>query len=212
MGKVVHRIDAPLIAGPIVGLLLDPVHDRIPHGDIGRGHVDLGPQDVGPVLKLPGPHPLEQIQVFFHGPVAIGALLARLGQGAPVLPHLVRAQVADIGLAHPDQLQGILVEFFIVIGGIVQTILPVETQPFHVADDRLHVFHAFPARIRVVHAQIAGAAVLGGDAEIEADGLGVSDMGVAVRFGRKAGGHAPLVLVGFHVFVDDIPDEIRGER
>ena len=185
-----------LIAGPVVVRFLDPVDDRVPHGDIGRGHVDLGPEHMGPFLELSGPHALEQIQVLFHGPVAIGAFLARFGQGAPVLPDLIGAQIADKGLALLDQLHGILVQLFIVIRGIIETILPVKSQPFYVPDDRIHIFLVFSARVRIVHAQIAGAAILGGDAEIEADGLGMSDMGVSVRFGGKPGGHTALVFVG----------------
>ena len=164
---------------------------------------------MGPFLKLSGPHALEQIQVLFHGPVAIGAFLARFGQGAPVLSNLIRTQAADIGLALPDQLHGILVELFIVIGGIIETILPVKSQPFHVSDDRIHIFLVFPARIRIVHAQITGASILGGDAKIKADGLGMSDMEVSIRFGRKSGGHTALVFVGLQIFFDNIPDKIR---
>ena len=35
MRKVVHRVDAPLAAGPVVRSLLDPVQDRIPHREHG---------------------------------------------------------------------------------------------------------------------------------------------------------------------------------
>ena len=202
----------PPLPGPVVRLLLDPVHDRVPHGDIGRGHVDLGPQDTGSFAELPGPHPFEQSQIFFHGPVPIGALPARLGQGAPVVADLVRTQIADIGLTQPDQLESVLVEPVIVVGSVVQAILPVEAQPAHIADDRLHILHALPARVRVVHPKIAGAPVLGGDPEIEADGFGVSDMGISVRFGRKAGGHPALMFVGSEVFFDDVPDKIGRGR
>jgi hypothetical protein len=154
----------------------------------------------------------EQIQIFLHGPAAAGAFPARFRKRTPVFPHFVRTQVADEGLAHPDELQGIPVELFIVIGGVVQAILPVKAQPLHVANDRLHIFHAFTGRVRVVHAQIACAAILGGNPEIEADGLGVSDMGIAVGLRRKARGDAPLMLAGSQIFVDNIPDEIRGRR
>ncbi len=153
-----------------------------------------------------------KVQVLFHRPIPIGALLARLGQGAPIFADLVRTQVADIGLAHPDQLESVLVQPVIVVGGVVQAILPVEAQPSHIADDRLHILHALPARVRVVHPKIAGAPVLGGDPEIEADGFGVPDMGISVRFGRKAGGHTSLMLVGSEVFLDDVSDKIGRGR
>ena len=34
MGVVIHRIDAPLVSGPVVGDLENPVQNRIPHIDI----------------------------------------------------------------------------------------------------------------------------------------------------------------------------------
>ena len=211
VGEVVHRVDAPRIAGPVVALLLDPVDDRIAHGDVRRGHIDLCPEDVRPVHKRTGSHPLEKVQILLDGAVAVGTLFSRLGQRAPVLPHLVRVEVADIGQTFSDELLGIPVELFIVAGGVIEAIPPVETQPFHIPDDRPHVFHALPAGVRVVHAQVAASAVLGGDPEIEADRFRMSDVGVAVRFGRKARGHAPPEFAGFDVVVDDVPDEIGGK-
>ena len=64
--------------------------------------------------------------------------------------------------------------------------------------------------IGVVEAQVGLAAELGGQAEVEADGLGVADVQIAVRLGRKARVHAALVLVGLQVVEDDVADEIRG--
>ena len=44
MGKVVHRIDAPRIASPVVVGMEDPIEHRVPQVHVGGGHVDLGPQ------------------------------------------------------------------------------------------------------------------------------------------------------------------------
>ena len=49
-------------------------------------------------------------------------------------------------------------------------------------------------RIGVVEAQMAGAAVLGGEPEIEADRLGVTDMQSTVGLRWKASDHSPAVL------------------
>ena len=62
--------------------------------------------------------------------------------------------------------------------------------------------------IGVVEAQVALAAELGGEAEVEADRLGVADVQVAVGLGREARVHAAAVLVGLQVFEDDVADEI----
>ena len=66
--------------------------------------------------------------------------------------------------------------------------------------------------VGVVEAQVALAAELGGQAEVQADGLGVADVQVAVRLGRKARVHAPAVLVGLQVLEDDVADEMGWQR
>ena len=43
VGEIVHGIDAPLIPGIVVGHVGHPVNHRIPHIDVGGGHIDLGP-------------------------------------------------------------------------------------------------------------------------------------------------------------------------
>jgi hypothetical protein len=58
------------------------------------GHVDFGPQHPGAVGEFAGAHALEQIQVFLHAAVAVGAVRTRFGQGAPVLADLVGIQAS----------------------------------------------------------------------------------------------------------------------
>ena len=47
-----------------------------------------------------------------------------------------------------------------------------------------------------------------GDAEIQADRLGMADVQIAVGLGREAGVDAALVLAAFEVVVDDLADEV----
>src|SRR5207244_2981020 len=54
------------------------------------------------------------------------------------------------------------------------------------------------------------AAVLLGEAEVQADRLGVADVQVAVRLRREARVDAALVLAGAVVRVDDLLDEVPG--
>ena len=61
--------------------------------------------------------------------------------------------------------------------------------------------------IGVVEAQVAAAAELLGDAEVEADRLGVADVQVAVGLGRKARHHA-RVPAGIEVGLHDVADEV----
>src|SRR5215470_16132698 len=62
---------------------------------------------------------------------------------------------------------------------------------------------------------MAAAAKLGGDAEIEANRLGVADVQIAVGLGGKAGDNgavAPCRQVGPHDVADKIMPDIAGRR
>ena len=58
----------------------------------------------------------------------------------------------------------------------------------------------FLFRIGVVEAQIGVSAELVGEAEVDADRLGVADVQISIGLGRKARLHPPVVLVGLQVF------------
>src|SRR5207237_9996752 len=57
------------------------------------------------------------------------------------------------------------------------------------------------------HPQVAAALVVARDAEVQADGLGVTDVEVAVRLGRKARDDLGMLSRG-EILVDDLPDEV----
>ena len=143
-----------------------------------------------PFGKLARPHAAEQVEIFLDGAVAERAVLAGLGQCAAVGAHLLLRLVVDIGLAGADQMLRPGVELIEIVRRVVEVLAPIEAQPAHVALDGVDVFLLFLGRIGVVEAQVAAAAELLGDAEIQADRFGVADMEVAVRLGRKAGDHA----------------------
>ena len=56
---VVQRVDAPVVALPVVVLMPDAVEHRVPHQHVRSGHVDLAPQHVRTVLELPSAHAAE---------------------------------------------------------------------------------------------------------------------------------------------------------
>ncbi len=85
MGKVVHRIDAPLITRAVMLCMHDTVHHRIAHIQVLRSHVYFGAQSARTIGKLSGPHALKQVEVFCYRPVAPGTLPAWLGKGAAIL-------------------------------------------------------------------------------------------------------------------------------
>ena len=62
---------------------------------------------------------------------------------------------------------------------------PTGDQPFHVRDDRIFVLDILLGRIGVVHAEVAGAAELSSDPEVQADRLRVPN--VQIRRWARAG-------------------------
>ena len=138
-----------------------------------------------------------------------GLSRAWLGQRAAVLPDLVGAQAVDVRLAVPDQRLGAVVERLEVVGGVVEPVVPREPEPPDVLLNRLDVFDVLGDRVGVVEAQVAGAAEVPGDAEIEADRFRVADVEVAIRFRREARGDAAAVLPRCHVGSDDFTNEIE---
>ncbi|MNK85884.1 hypothetical protein D3C87_1057810 [compost metagenome] len=186
----------------------DPVEGRVTHVEVGRRHVDLGAQDMGAVLELAGAHALEEVEVLLDRAIAVRAVAARLGRGAAVLAHLLGREALDVGEALVDELDRVLVELLVVVRGVEEVFAPVEAQPFHVGHDGVDVFEFFLGGVGVVEPQVAAAAVLLGNAEVQADRLGMADVQVTVRLRRKAGDDG-LVLAGAQVILDDLTDEIE---
>ena len=158
--------------------------------------------------KFPGAHALEQIQILFDRAVAIRAVFARFGQRAAILANLLGRQIVDVGLAILDQLDRPFVELIEIVGSVEEPV-PLEAEPVHVGLDRLDVFGFFLLGIGVVEAKIRMSAEFVGQPEVDADRLGMSDVQMAVRLGRKARLHAAVVLVGLEVFENDVADEVR---
>ena len=192
MRVVVHRVDAPGVAGAVVRGVADPVERRVAHVEVRRRHVDLRAQHVRAVRELVGAHPREQIEVLLDRSIAIRAVLPRLGQRAAVRADLVGAQAVDVGLALLDQLDGELIEPLEVVRR-VELGAPREAEPRDVLLDRVDVLDVFLRRVGVVEAQVADAAALGGDPEVQADRLRVADVQVAVRLRRKPRRDAAVV-------------------
>ncbi len=140
-----------------------------------------------PFGNSPAAHPLEEVQVLLDRPIPPGALATRLGERAAMLADLVGREVVDVGLAGPDEVDRPLVELAEVIRGVVEVLAPVEAQPAHVRLDGVDVRLLLLDRVGVVEPQVAVAAELLRDAEVEADRLGVTDVEVAVGLRREAG-------------------------
>ena len=190
--------------------LPDPVHDRIAQVDVARRHVDLRAQGLRAFLELARAHAAEQVQVLRDGAIAVRALAARLRQGATVLGHLLRGEIVHVGLAPLDQLHGPLIELLEVVARVVEVLAPVVAQPAHGVDDRVDVLLALLDGVGIVEAQVAAAAELLGHAEVDRDRLGVADVQITVRLGRKARDHVAAEAPAGVVLDDDVPDEVTG--
>ena len=80
MGVVVGRVDTPGVARPVVSRVANPIQRRIPHVDVGRGHVDPRPQDVRAVREIALSHAPEQVEALIGGAIAIRAVAPGFGQ------------------------------------------------------------------------------------------------------------------------------------
>ena len=79
-------------------------------------------------------------------------------------------------------------------------VTPLVAKPLDILFDGIDVLHVLLGGVGVVEAQVAHAAMLRGDAEVEADGLGVADVEVAVRLWGEARLHTSAVLAVGEVF------------
>jgi hypothetical protein len=207
MGEVIARIDAPLRTRARVFGMQDAIEHGVAQRHVARRHVDLRPEHARPIGELAGAHAAQQIEVLLHRPLAPRAVAPRLGQGAAGLAHLGGRLVVDIGLAGLDQMLGPVIELLEMVRSMVEMLAPVEAEPAHVAHDGVDVLLLLPGRVGVVEAQMAAPAELRRHAEVQADGLGVADVQIAVGLRREARDDL-LVAPRRDIGADDVPDEI----
>src|SRR3954471_24633044 len=77
MGEIVERINAPGVAGVMVGDMANAVEQGIAQPDIRRSHVDLRAKAASAVRKFTGLHAREQVEIFRHAAVAEWAVFSR---------------------------------------------------------------------------------------------------------------------------------------
>lgn len=174
-------------------MLHHAVDDGVAEVHVGVGHVYLGTEHHGSFLYFAAVHLLEQLQVFFDGAVAVGAFHTRLGGGTFLFGYLFGSLFVDVGLAFLDEADGEVPQLLEVVRSIV-FVSPLVAQPLDILLDGLYIFHVFLGGVGVVETQVAYASVCGGDAEVKADGLGVSDVKVSVGLRREACLHSASVL------------------
>src|SRR6185295_14816893 len=79
----------------------------------------------------------------------------------------------------------------------------------HVFHDGFNVLGFFLRWIGIVKTQVALTAKLGGQSEVEADGLGMADVQVAVWLWRKSGLYTTSMFATRDVLDHDVSNEIR---
>jgi hypothetical protein len=164
-------VDAPFVAGAVVVVAEDAVERRVAHEDVWRRHVDLRAQHPRAVRELALLHPAEEVQIFLHGTIAVGAVHAGLCERAAILPHLLGGLVIHVGDAFFDQAARDLVELAKEVGR--------EVDASHLWPSHLMSFSCFRRTPRLPwwgwcrQTEVAGAAILPGDAKINAQRLRV---------------------------------------
>ena len=204
---VVRGVQHPLVAGAVMRLVTNAIHDRIAQLHVVVLHVGLGAQHMRAVGKLAGAHAPEQHQVLVDRAVAVWALDARFAVAASLCGDGFGVLVVHVREAGADQMLGPLVELLEVVAG-VDRLARLEAQPANVVDDRVDVFGLLGDGVGVVEAQLAQPAELVGDAKVDADCLGVPDVEIAVGFGREPGLHTTaectLLDVGAHLIAHEV--------
>ena len=209
---VVGRIDAPECTGAVVVDPPDPVHHRVAQLHVLVLHVDLRTQHVRPLGELAGPHASEQVEVLLDGTIPERTLDARLAVAASLRRDGLTVLVVDVGEAVRDQQFGPVVELFEIVAGVQRLPIDREAEPCDVGDDAVDEAGVLGIGIGVVETQIADAAELVGDTEVDGDRLGVADVQVAVGLRRESRLHPTteraLLVVGAY----EVAHEVGGGR
>ena len=153
-------------------------------------------------------HLLEETQALLYRTVAVRAVGTRLGRGALLLGDLLGGLLIDVGTALLDAPYGEVPEVLEIVG-CIENLAPLEAQPLDILLDGLYIFHILFLRVGIVHAEVAHAPILGSHTEVHGDGLGVTDVQVAVRLWRETRLQTAAVLAFGQVFFDDLLDEVQ---
>ncbi len=141
----------------VVGDMTDAIQHRVAEVDVGRGHIDFGPQAPFAVRILPRLHITEDFQIALGGGIPRGAgLTGLLGNAAIILPFFL-SQITAIRFARLDEILGNLIHLIEHIRGIVEARLarvtrsrPLKAEPTDIPLNVFGVLVAFFRRVRIV--------------------------------------------------------------
>jgi hypothetical protein len=115
MSKIIHRINAPFVAGVMVLGVTDSIQQRVAQPNVGRSHINPGAQRPRAIRKLARFHPREQIEIFLQAAIAPRAVFARAIRRATIRIRIRRRQIAHIRLALLDQVNRVFVKLIEII-------------------------------------------------------------------------------------------------
>mmetsp|Transcript_476 Transcript_476/g.1572 ORF Transcript_476/g.1572 Transcript_476/m.1572 type:complete len:465 (+) Transcript_476:764-2158(+) len=216
VGKIVQRINAPLVARAVVALVDYPVDGHVPHAHVGACHVPLHAQHMLTLLVLSVSHLAEELEVFVRCASAELALRARGALGF----HLLFRLGVHEGLALLYKVLRPFVQLVEVRGSKVEVLAPIKPQPLDVLLNGLDVLRLLRGRVCVVEAQMAPTAIQLSQGEVDDDGLGVPNVYVPVGLGREARSDdvadpaipASAPAPGGKVRLDDLLEEAERTR
>ena len=120
-----------------------------------------------------------------------GAVFAGRIEVTAVQANVLWTLFVNIGEACLNQELGSAVHEVKVVAGLVKVRsavgIPIEAKPCHCIQNGIDVLCIFFFRIGIVKAHVADAAVIAGQAKIQANAFGVSHMQVAIGFRWKTG-------------------------
>src|SRR5215470_3283898 len=212
MCVVVQRVHAPLAPSTMMCSVANAIDRWVAQVDVGAREIDLQAQHVRAIGEFALLHASKQIEVFLDASVAIRARLTRLGQRPAQLTEFVGSRAIDVGQTCFDEVPGELVEPVEIVRSVVKVLAPIETQPSDRLFDGVFVLDVLFHGVRIVKTEMANAAILCGEAEIEADGFGMPDVKVAIGLWWEASNHSPAILAATAVLHDDLTQEIRSRR
>ena len=191
------------VAPAVVRGVTDPQQQGVAHDHVRVREVDPGTQHVRPVGNSPAFMRASRSRFSATDRSRYGLGVPAVGHGAAMLADLVLRLAVDVGLPLGDQADGNVVQLLEVVAG-VELGVPLEAQPPDVALDGLDVLDVLGERVGVVEAQVHAATELPGDAEIQADRLGVPDVRIAVGLGWEPRADGPPELAGRLVLGDHL--------
>jgi hypothetical protein len=140
-------------------------------------------------------------KAFLDRTVAIWAGSTRGSRSTLLGCNFLCSLLVDISMSLLDHPYSKLPQLFKVVWSIID-VAPLKAEPLDVLEDIFYVFVVFLTWVGVIKSEVADTLVFFGYTEVHADGLGVTDVKVAVRLWWKTGLDSTSVLTFLEVFLN----------